>query len=471
MSQQQKSKVFVLDTCVYLHDPNALFSFKEHDIYVPMAVLRELDNQKSNFKRPENARNARQISRYFDELLIGATPKDVEKGFSLSSLFSHYGKSGPSEKIGRVFFEMSSARSLVTLSYNDGVIINYTSELKKSLGESTEVIFVTQDINARITALVCGIQTEEYQSGKALDDIDLLYSGMFQLPPDFWDIITVENAEKKGEISRWEITTPLTQKWYPNQFLYLVNENGETEEYIVRNINDNSAEISTIIDYRKDKRSIWGIHPLNKEQNFFINALMDPKIHFVSGAGKAGSGKTLLALAAALEQVVETKIYNEILVTKEAMPIGEDIGFFPGTEEQKMMPWMMAFTDNLDFLTSGIDTVHKQTANDLMKRFIKMRAIGPMQGRTFHKKIVIVDETQNLTSKQMLDLVTRAGPGTKFVCLGNIKQIATPYLTGEASGLTHVVEAFKPWKGSAHVTLVAGERSPLAEFAADNLCQ
>lgn len=471
MPQQQKRKVFVLDTCVYIHDPSALFSFKDHDIYVPMAVLRELDNQKSNFKKPENARNARQISRYFDELLVGATPQDVEKGFLLSSLASRYGKTEPSEKTGRIFFEMSTAKSLITSLYNDGVIINYANELQKSFGEQTEVVFVTQDINARITALVCGIQTEEYKSGRALDDIDLLYNGMFQLPTDFWDTVRVEDAKRKGEISSWEITTPLIKEWYPNQFLYLEKEDGETEEYIVRDIGESTAEISTIIDYRTEKRSVWGIHPRNKEQNFFFNALMDPQIHFVSGAGKAGSGKTLAALAAALEQVVERKLYSEILVTKEAMPIGEDIGFFPGTEEQKMMPWMMAFTDNLDFLTSGIDAVHKQTATDLMKRFIKMRAIGPMQGRTFHGKFLIIDEAQNLTRKQMLDLITRAGPGTKFVCLGNIKQIATPYLTGEASGLTHVVEAFKPWKGSAHVTLVAGERSPLAEFAADNLCQ
>jgi len=466
---QQKKKVFVLDTCVYIHDPHALFDFTDHDIYVPMAVLRELDNQKSNYKKPENARNARQISRYFDELLRGATPKDVEKGFSLSLLSSHYKKDAPSEKTGRLFFEMSPASSLITSIYNDGVILNYTSNLQKALGENIDVVFVTQDINARITALTCGIQTQEYQSGKALDDVNLLYSGMIELPPDFWNTVSVENAEKKGELSHWSLTTPLAKNWYPNQFLYLVNENGETEEYIVHNIDGDEAQISTIVDYRKEKRSIWGIHPLNKEQNFFLNALMEPQIHFVSGAGKAGSGKTLLSLASALQQTLETKVYSEILITKEAMPIGEDIGFFPGTEEQKMAPWMMAFTDNLDFLTSVIDVAHRQTATDLMKRFIKMRAIGPMQGRTFHNKMVIVDESQNLTKKQMLDLVTRAGPGTKFVCLGNTKQIATPYLTGEASGLTHVVEAFKLWTGSAHVTLVAGERSPLAEFAANNL--
>ncbi len=468
--KRQKPKVFVLDTNVYIHDPNALFNFTNHDIYVPMAVLRELDKQKSNFKRPENARNARQISRYFDELLKGADPKDVEKGLSLSLIQTHYGKNA-SEKTGKLFFEISSAGSLISTDYTDGTIINYASELQKTLTEKVEVVFVTQDINARITALICGIQTEEYKSGKALDDIDLLYNGMYQLPAGFWDIIEIERNAKSEGISYWDIKSPLARNWYPNQFLYLVKEDA-TEEYIVEKIDGDNASIRTVIDYRKMKNGVWGLHPLNKEQNFALNALMNPSIDFVSLAGKAGSGKTLLALAAALTQVAETKTYSEILITKEAMPIGEDLGFFPGTEEQKMAPWMMAFTDNMDFLCSGMgDGAMKQSATDLMKRYIKMRAIGPMQGRTFHKKFVIIDESQNLTPKQMLDLTTRAGPGTKFVCLGNIKQIATPYLTGEASGLTSVVEAFKPWERSAHVTLVAGERSPLAEFASNNLCQ
>ncbi|MCX6736136.1 MAG: PhoH family protein [Candidatus Parcubacteria bacterium] len=470
--KRQKPKVFVLDTCVYGHDPNAIFSFEEHDLHVPIVVMRELDGHKSNYKKPELARNARQISRYFLELLRGANPKDMEKGFPISLIKSHYGKNGPDKKTGRVFFETTTPDQLISSVYPDGAIINYTKKLQEKLGEKVEVIFVTQDINAFSTSLICGVQTEEYESGKALDDIDLLYNGMYQLPSGFWEMIEIEMTAKSEGISYWNIKTPLARNWYPNQFLYLTKEDS-TEEYIVDKVDGETASIRTIIDYRKLENGVWGLHPLNKEQNFALNALMNPEIDFVSLAGKAGSGKTLLALAAALEQVMAVpKIYSKILITKEAMPIGEDLGFFPGTEEQKMAPWMMAFTDNLDFLCSGMNEgVMKQSAKDLMKNYIEMRAIGPMQGRTFHKKFVILDEAQNLAPKQMLDLITRAGPGTKFVCLGNIKQIATPYLTGEASGLTSVVEAFKTWERSAHVTLVAGERSPLAEFASNNLCQ
>jgi PhoH-like ATPase len=472
MKRKQK-KVFVLDTNVYIHDPNALFTFTDHDIYVPMGVMRELDklkNQKVNI-RPESAKNARVIARFFDELIHEASPEDVKKGFPISNARSHYGKEGALEKTGKVFFETVNAKILSSTSYMDGVIINFVSELQKTLAGKAEVVFVTQDINARITALMCGIQTQEYISGKALDDIDLLYSGMFELPADFWHTAKIITSSEENGFTYRRVTTPLAKLWFPNQFLYLEKENGETEEYIVQNIVGENATIRTVIDYRKVKNGIWGIYPQNKEQNFFLNALMDPNIKLVTGAGKAGSGKTLLTLASALEQVVELpKVYKEIIITRESMPMGEDIGFLPGNEEQKLMPWMAAFTDNLDFLTSDMgDGVHRVSATDLMKRSIKMRSISFMKGRTFHEKFLIIDEVQDLTKRQVKNLATRAGPGTKIVALGNVAQIDTQYLTAEASGLTHLVETFKSWDFAAHVTLVQGERSPLADFAADNL--
>ena len=378
--KRKLKKVFVLDTNVYIHDPNAFFNFEENDIHVPMGVMRELDklkNQKVNI-RPESAKNARIIARYFDELIRGADPEDVKKGFPISGVHSHYGKEGPIEKTGKVFFETIPASALVSTNYMDGVIINYVSELQKTLAEKAQVIFVTQDLNARITALMCGIQTQEYISGKALDDIDLLYSGMFELPTDFWKTTQVITSSEENGFAYRRVNTPLAKLWFPNQFLYLLNEDGTIEEYIVQNIVGDNATIRTIIDYRKFKNGVWGIYPLNKEQNFALNALMDPGIDFVSLAGMAGSGKTLLALASALQQVVEMpKLYSEILITKESMPMGEDIGFLPGNEEQKMAPWMMAFTDNLDFLTSGMgEGIVKMSATDLMKRYIKMRSLG-----------------------------------------------------------------------------------------------
>ncbi|MCK9351534.1 MAG: PhoH family protein [Candidatus Paceibacterota bacterium] len=465
--KRTKETVFVLDTCIYGNDPAALFNFDEHDIYVPIAVMRELDNHKTNIRKPELAKNARHTTKYFSELLRGASPDDLEKGLPISKAISYYGKKGPSSKTGRVFFESSHASLLLMPLNPDAPIINFASELQKKLGESVDVIFITQDSIARITALMCGVKVEEYARAKAIDDINFLYSGMADLPENFWKKTKKLSEKEENGLTYWDIKTTLSNAWFPNQFLTLITEEG-IQEFMVRKLDyEGYATISTIYDYTKDK-NVWGLHALNKEQNFFMNALMNPEIHFVSGAGKAGSGKTLLTLAAALEQVIDWRLYNEITITKEIMPIGIDPGTFPGNEEQKMAPWLMAFTDNLDFLTSGIDAAHKQTAQDLMKRYVKMRSIGPMQGRTFHRKFVVVDEAENLTPKQALDLGTRAGPGTKFVFLGNVRQIASQYLSAESCGLTHAVESSKIGQRCAHVTLVGCERSELAEFVANN---
>lgn len=470
MEQSESSKkVFVLDTNVYLNDPNAIFNFEEHDIYVPIVVLRELNHSKSNEKKPEVARNARLTSRYFFELKRGAKTTDVEKGFPLSRLSTHYKRKDLTERTSRVFFERITPESLAIPSFPDGAIINYTSELQKTLGENVEVVLVTQDILADLISLSAGVQTEEYKSGKAIDDIDLLYSGIFQLPDNFWDvtITTVTESGKEGKFSWWKIITPLAEKWYPGQFLYIQNEEktDAREEYIVQEIDGQNVKISTITDYRKGKNNIWGLYAKNFEQNCYMNALMDEEKPLVTGAGEGGTGKTVLALAAALEQTARDKpTYRKILLTKEAMPIGKELGFFPGSEEEKMAPWMGAFNDNLDFLTT-FESNARVTKKLLMERYIEVTSIGTMQGRTFHKKFVIIDETENLPPETMKKLISRAGLGTKVVCIGNVAQIATQYLTAEACGLTHVVEAAKTWPHSAHVTLIDVERGLLAEFA------
>jgi len=216
---------------------------------------------------------------------------------------------------------------------------------------------------------------------------------------------------------------------------------------------------------------VWGINARNIDQNFALNLLMDPDIDFVSLVGQAGTGKTLLALAAGLAQTLDDKRYSEIIMTRVTIPVGEDIGFLPGTEEEKMTPWMGALMDNLEVLTKtdqGGDWGRAAT-NDLIQSRIRIRSLNFMRGRTFLNKYLILDEAQNLTSKQMKTLVTRAGPGTKVVCLGNIAQIDTPYLTETSSGLTYVVDRFKDWEHSGHIILRQGERSRLADFASNNL--
>jgi PhoH-like ATPase len=229
------------------------------------------------------------------------------------------------------------------------------------------------------------------------------------------------------------------------------------------------AVLETVRDYTHHRHSVWGITARNREQNFAFNLLMNAEIDFVTLLGQAGSGKTLLTLAAALTQTLEDKRYSEIIITRVTVPLGEDIGFLPGTEEEKMTPWMGALEDNLDVLQASDGDWGRAATRDLIRSRIKVKSLNFMRGRTFISKFLIIDEAQNLTPKQMKTLITRAGPGTKVVCLGNIAQIDTPYLTEGSSGLTYVVDRMKGWSHSGHVTLQRGERSRLADRAAEVL--
>ena len=240
----------------------------------------------------------------------------------------------------------------------------------------------------------------------------------------------------------------------------------------MREANSKSAILETLKDYTHQRNNVWGITARNREQNFALNVLMNPEIDFVTLLGQAGTGKTLLTLAAALAQTLDEKLYSEIIVTRVTVPVGEDIGFLPGTEEEKMTPWMGALEDNLDVLNNTDDEAGewgRAATQDLIRSRIKVKSLNFMRGRTFLNKFLIIDEAQNLTPKQMKTLITRAGPGTKVVCLGNISQIDTPYLTEGSSGLTYVVDRFKGWPHGGHVTLMRGERSRLADYAAETL--
>jgi PhoH-like ATPase len=324
----------------------------------------------------------------------------------------------------------------------------------------------------RIKARALGLAAEDYFNDKVLEDIDLLYTGLRELPPDFWDLHAkdMESWKKEGR-TFYRIKGPLCDKLLVNEFVY--QESGHPLHAIVREQTGRTAVLETIKDYSHQKNNVWGITARNREQNFALNLLMDPDVDLVTLVGVAGSGKTLLALAAGLQQTLETKRYREIILTRVTIPVGEDIGFLPGTEEEKMAPWMGALMDNLEVLTSndaggGGDWARAATA-DLVSKRIKLRSLNFMRGRTFLNRYIIIDEAQNLTSKQMKTLITRAGPGSKMICLGNIGQIDTPYLTETTSGLTYVVDRFKHWEHSGHITLRRGERSRLADFASEIL--
>ncbi len=462
-------RLFVLDTNVLMHDPSALFRFEEHDVYLPMMTLEELDNHKKGMS--EVARNARTVSRSLDQL-VANTSGMLDEGIPLNKL-------GNKDATGSLYFQIQ----LNSISLPDGLptgkadnmILGVVRELHNSR-KDRQVVLVSKDINMRIKARALGLPAEDYFNDQVLEDRDLMYSGVLQLPVDFWpkhgkDMESWSDA-KSGTMF-YRVTGPTVNQMMVNQFVYQENADGGTPFYAqVKEVQGKTALLQTLRDFSHQKNNVWSITARNREQNFAMNLLMNPDVDFVTLLGQAGTGKTLLALAAALEQVLDSKRYNEIIITRATVPVGEDIGFLPGTEEEKMQPWMGAFDDNLEVLhrnEDGAGEWGRAATQELIRSRIKVKSMNFMRGRTFVSKFVIIDEAQNLTPKQMKTLVTRAGPGTKIVCLGNIAQIDTPYLTEGSSGLTYVVDRFKGWRHSGHVTLARGERSRLADHAADAL--
>jgi PhoH-like ATPase len=466
---KQQRRVFVLDTNVLMHDPTAIFRFDEHDVYIPMIVLEELDAGKKGLS--EAARNVRQVSRFLDELMANANKAQIDRGLELPT--AKYTNGGKKQATGRLFFQTKALSGGLPENLPghgaDNAILGQTLALQREFPEA-RVTLVSKDINLRIKASIIGVQAEDYYSDKTIEDADLLYTGLQELPANFWDKHG-KNMHSWQEHTRtfYRVQGPMVREWHINQFLYQKDSNGL--EALVRRIDGNGSVIELVRDFRNERHSIWGITARNREQNFALNLLLDPEIDFVTILGPAGTGKTLLTLAAGLAQTLESNRYSEIIMTRVTIPLGEDIGFLPGTEEEKMEPWMGALMDNLEVLTQSQEGGNwgRAATNDLLRNRIKIRSLNFMRGRTFLNRFLILDEAQNLTPKQMKALVTRAGPGTKLVCLGNIAQIDTPYLTETTSGLTYVVNRFRGWDHAGHITLMRGERSRLADYASEIL--
>jgi PhoH-like ATPase len=463
-------KLFVLDTNVLMHDPASLFRFEEHDLYLPMGTLEELDSNKKGLS--DVARNARQASRFLDEIVTG-NAGDIAAGLPIRAP-KFFGPNGPSAG-GRLFLQTEAINgdlpSTLPAGKTDNQILSVVRHLQKK-EPARGVFLVSKDINMRIKARALGLAAEDYHNDKVLEDTDLLYTGVHRLAPEFWESHgkDMESWKKDGH-TYYRIRGPMVPQLQLNQFVY--DESGERPIHaLVKEKAGRAAVFETLRDYTHGKNSVWGITARNREQNFALNLLMNPNVDFVTLLGQAGTGKTLLTLAAGLTQVLDEKRYSEIIVTRVTVPIGEDIGFLPGTEEEKMQPWMGALEDNLDVLNVSDESGGewgRAATRDLVRSRIKVKSLNFMRGRTFLNKWLIIDEAQNLTPKQMKTLVTRAGPGTKVVCLGNIAQIDTPYLTEGSSGLTYVVDRMKGWAHAGHVTLARGERSRLADHAAEML--
>jgi PhoH-like ATPase len=459
------SKLFVLDTNVLMHDPTSLFRFEEHDIYLPILTLEELDNNKKGVT--EVARNARQVSRFLDEL-VNATADGIGEGIPLTE------KSGGAAT-GRLYLQTEVITTVLPASLANGkadnqilAVVMHLQHLHTSAASSwcrrtstcasrrarsaspPRTISTTRSSRTPISC-TAGCASFPATSGTSTEGNGVVAAGRLHLLPD-------HRAARRLLLV--------------NEFLYQEKPGEQPLYVLVKEITGRTAVLQTLKDYTHQKNNVWGITARNREQNFALNLLMNPDVDFISLLGQAGTGKTLLTLAAGLMLTLELKVYSEIIMTRVTVPVGEDIGFLPGTEEEKMNPWMGALEDNLDVLNKTDDDAGewgRAATRDLIRSRIKVKSLNFMRGRTFINKFLIIDEAQNLTPKQMKTMVTRAGPGTKVVCLGNIAQIDTPYLTEGSSGITYVVDRFKGWPHSGHVTLQRGERSRLADHAAEIL--
>lgn len=461
-------KLFVLDTNVLLHDPSSLFRFEEHDIYLPLIVLEELDDHKKGMT--ETARNGRTASRTLDQL-IANHPNGLETGVPLSPKNS-------ANPLGKLFIQTQSfidqLPKTLPVGKADNQILGVVHALQSQQKNHT-VVMVSKDINMRIKARALGLNAEDYFNDQVIEDTDVLYSGQLALPADFWETHSTNlESWQEGVHTYYRVQGTLPMQMVLNQYVYFDHPDALAfhGQVVEIDTNNRTATLRSLIDYSNPKHGIWGIGARNREQNFALNVLMDPEIDFVTLLGPAGTGKTLLTIAAALQQTLEMARFAEVIITRATISVGEDIGFLPGTEEEKMTPWMGALQDNLEILIKGDANAgdwQRAATGELIKNKVKIKAMSFMRGRTFVNKLLIIDEAQNLTPKQMKTLITRAGPGTKVVCMGNLAQIDTPYLTEGSSGLAYVVEHFKNWAHGAHITLMRGERSRLADFANEAL--
>ena len=477
---KSKKKLFVLDTNVLLHDPNCLTKFQEHDLFIPFITLEELDAHKVGTQ--DINRNARQVTRLLNDI-VSQPGGSFDKGFELKSFNGN-------QATGRLFMQTKTFPAnpeLELTSKNDNQFLLALGYLGAHHKPARDVSLVTKDLNLRVKSFALGFKAEDYLHDHAVTDSDHLRKGIHYLTTDILENGRDLKSWKDGALNYYELRLAGAEDYFVNELLVLPDET----QLVVRNNERGVLTLSTMVDYTKERHALWGIRARNEEQSFAMNLLMDPEVDFITLLGPAGTGKTLLTLAAALQQVIETKRFGEIIFTRATVPMGEEIGFLPGTEEEKMLPWLGALEDNLDVLlknskggaegardagkghakgdTKGDNEWQRDTTRDMVKAHIQVKSVSFMRGRTFQDKLFIVDEAQNLTPKQMKALVTRAGQGTKVICLGNLAQIDTPYLSETSSGLAFAVERFKGWRHFGHVILEKGERSRLANYANEHL--
>lgn len=435
-------KTFVLDTNVLLHDPNAVFAFADNHILIPIYVIEEVDTFKKDLS--ELGRNAREIARVLDGLRTDGV--QMTKGIEL--------RTGGTLQVAITERDLPSG--FKSRNSTDNMILATALEAQEKEPD-TKVIFVTKDVNLRIRAAALGLIVKDYDSEG--QDIEELYTGISEVDMSGEDI---DQFYKDGEIPFEE------EGYYANQFALMRDRCNpthtalgkvNTEEQVIRSVN-------------LPKDGMWGIRPRNKEQSFAADILMDDDVKLVTLVGKAGTGKTLMAIAAGLQKVTEEGIYQRLLVSRPIFPLGKDIGYLPGDVEEKLTPWMQPIFDNIEFLMgiSRQDKKQGRSYTELMDLgLLEIEPLTYIRGRSIPNQFMIVDEAQNLTPHEVKTILSRAGDNTKIILTGDPYQIDNPYVDSTNNGLVHVVNRFQKERIAGHVSLSKGERSDLAELAANLL--
>ncbi len=449
---------YVLDTNVLIHDPNALLNFEEHHVIIPMTVLEELDKLKSG--KSSTAADCRQAIRLIDKTLGDAPPDQVEQGVAIER-----GKLGPNGTLAILMDKAPIPAHCLPNDLNDNKIINQLCQLQ-SQHPDDRIVLVSKDINMRLKARACGIDAEDYHTDQLLDDISLLARGYHEIEGSFWErVAKVETRQLTGQTVHQVQLTDNLPALHINDFI--IDDQG----FIgwIKGIDGSNLTIRDLHQEPMLHQECWGLRPRDIFQALAMYALMDPDIHLVNLTGAAGSGKTILALAAAIEQTMVTKTYRRIIATRSTQGLDEDIGFLPGTEKEKMEPWLGAITDNLEALHMDDESTHGSVEYILDRVPLQFKSLNYIRGRSFQQSFILIDESQNLTPHQIKTIITRAGNGSKVICLGNLAQIDTPYLNATSSGLTYLTECFKDFPHGVHIHLQGVPRSALAEYAETHL--
>jgi PhoH-like ATPase len=432
-------KTYVIDTSVFLSDANALYRFKNNDIIIPIKVLEEIDKHK---KRQDSVGfNARLIIKHLDEL---RSKGSLHKGLRI----------GKGMGILRVAKASSDLPKDLDFNVPDHQILSVAVHESKE-NERRKVIVVSRDINMRVIADSLGLISEDYETNSIVEDKDKVYEGFAEV------LVDDEFIERFYDHEEMVLEESMVkEKLYPNQFLLLISSSNPKKSAICRFF-DHKKPLKPI--NVKDYSKSWGVVPRNKEQTFAYDLLFDDDVPLVSLIGRAGSGKTLMAIAAGLEQTVgfAERKYKKIVVSRPVQPMGKDIGFLPGTMEEKMLPWLMPIHDNLEFILGN----KNQIKSYFEKGQIEVEAITYIRGRSISNAFIIIDEAQNLTAHEVKTIITRVGENTKIILTGDIEQIDNIYTNETSNGLTYAIEKFKHAELAGHITFRKGERSKIATLA------